>query len=147
MKKIPLTTILLVSAIWCRAQGNFYELQHSNLLSQYISGIIPTNDLPLSQILCVVTSNISGGAAASPTNWPWSSITNQPIIPSTNGFVTAIVTNGFVASNITNGLATTNYVNASTNGFVGAGIITGLATTAYVVAATNGLGSAAFTAA
>jgi CRISPR/Cas system CMR subunit Cmr6 (Cas7 group RAMP superfamily) len=64
-------------------------------------------------------------AAKSGTNINYSQITNAPVIPSTNGFVTAAVTNG---------LATTNYVQVITNGFVSAAVTNGLATTNYVLA-------------
>jgi CRISPR/Cas system CMR subunit Cmr6 (Cas7 group RAMP superfamily) len=63
--------------------------------------------------------------AKSGTNINYSQITNAPVIPSTNGFVTAAVTNG---------LATTNYVQVITNGFVSAAVTNGLATTNYVLA-------------
>jgi hypothetical protein len=65
-------------------------------------------------------------AAKSGTNINYSQITNPPVIPSTNGYVTAAVTNGLATTNfvllqgyataaVTNGLATTNYVQAITN--------------------------------
>ena len=66
------------------------------------------------------------------TNLNYSNITNQPVIPSTNGFVTASITNGFVTAAITNGLASISYVNTATNGFVTASITNGLATMGYV---------------
>jgi CRISPR/Cas system CMR subunit Cmr6 (Cas7 group RAMP superfamily) len=81
-------------------------------------GLNETNfTLTTSNSLSVTFSNQL--TAKSGTNINYSQITNAPVIPSTNGFVTAAVTNGLATTNyvqsITNGLATTNYVQAITN--------------------------------
>ena len=87
-------------------------------------GLNETNfTLATSNSLSVTFSNQL--TAKSGTNINYSQITNAPVIPSTNGFVTAAVTNG---------LATTNYVQVITNGFVNAAVTNGLATTNYVLA-------------
>ena len=48
------------------------------------------------------------GSGSGLTNLNYNNITNQPAIPTTNGFVT---------SSITNGLATTDYADSKTNGY------------------------------
>jgi len=107
-------------------------------------GLNETNfTLVTSNSLSVTFSNQF--TAKSGTNINYSQITNAPVIPSTNGFVTAAVTNGlattnfvlgqgFVTGSITNSLVSIIYLNAATNGFVGANVTNGLATTNYVLA-------------
>jgi CRISPR/Cas system CMR subunit Cmr6 (Cas7 group RAMP superfamily) len=107
-------------------------------------GLNETNfTLVTSNSLSVTFSNQF--TAKSGTNINYSQITNAPVIPSTNGFVTAAVTNGlattnfvlgqgFVTGSITNSLVSIIYFNAATNGFVGANVTNGLATTNYVLA-------------
>ena len=92
-------------------------------------------------------SNQFSGGGGGLTNLNYSNITNQPVIPSTNGFVDQSITNGLASTNytstITNGLATTNYVSTITNGLATTNYVStitnGLATTAYVNTMTNGL--------
>jgi len=94
---------------------------------QYTNGLLPA-------ATAAATYQPVGTYLTSSNNLNYNNVTNQPAIPTTNGFVTAAIISG---------LATTNYVNAATNGFVTAAIISGLATTNYVNAATNGFVTAA----
>ena len=85
---------------------------------QYTNGLLPA-------ATAAATYQPVGTYLTSSNNLNYNNVTNQPAIPTTNGFVTA---------SIISGLATTNYVNAATNGFVTAAIISGLATTNWVLA-------------
>ena len=85
---------------------------------QYTNGLLPA-------ATAAATYQPVGTYLTSSNNLNYNNVTNQPAIPTTNGFVTAAIISG---------LATTNYVNAATNGFVTAAIISGLATTNWVLA-------------
>jgi hypothetical protein len=134
----------------------------------YMSGLASTNGNYPNMTVGAATIALGGW----PVQWSWASITNQPVIPSTNGFVglgdvTNVVTNqGYVTVAVTNGLATINFVTngitTATNNLLGtvsnqfysignqsnyvtASVTNGLATTNYVNTATNGLGTNAAT--
>jgi len=85
---------------------------------QYTNGLLPA-------ATAAATYQPVGTYLTSSNNLNYNNVTNQPAIPTTNGFVTAAIISG---------LATTNYVNAATNGFVTAAIISGLTTTNWVLA-------------
>ena len=97
-------------------------------INDWTNATIYTNGL-LSSANAAATYQPVGNYLTPASSLNYNNITNPPIIPSTNGFVTA---------SITNGLATTAYVNAATNGFVTAAVTNGLATISYVNSATNG---------
>jgi len=90
-----------------------------------------------STVLVLTLSNSVNGQLstinAKLTNLNYSSITNPPAIPSTNGFVNASITNGLLGANATNG-----FVNSSiTNGLLPSFATNGYASTNYVITNIN----------
>jgi hypothetical protein len=103
-------------ALTIGANETNYVIGASNVLAAKIvsatNGLATTNlalalGLNGTNFTLAASNSLSGQLSGkSGTNINYSQITNAPVIPSTNGFVTA---------SITNGLATTNFVQAATN--------------------------------
>ncbi len=104
----------------------------------------------------LATSNSLSGqlSGKSGTNINYSQITNAPVIPSTNGFVTAAITNGLATTNfvLTLGLNETNFTLAASNslssqlsGKAGTNINYSQITNAPVIPSTNGFVTSAIT--
>jgi hypothetical protein len=94
---------------WLHATNADYAGQASHATNaDYSTQSLHSTNSDLATHATEATHSTNADVAASgwPVQWPWASITNPPVIPSTNGFVD---------QTITNSLATTNYVNAATN--------------------------------
>lgn len=156
MKKLLSTIIILICLLSAKAQTNaayyFTDFNDANYLADITNAIIYT-DTNATARLDGVTASVSANSASISANTSgvssltgatnqyqlkggniaYGQITNQPSIPSTNGFVNSSITNGLLGSNSTNG-----FVNASiTNGLLGANATNGFVGTNYVITNIN----------
>lgn len=160
MQKLISSVCLCFVAAAAFAQGNFNDLEHTNLPAQYLTGTILTNNLPMAQIVSASGTNgtsgtngsqgiqgISGTNGTSGTN----GATGLQGNPGVNGLnlISGVVTNQFTTNTtvtlstfVSNNAAAMKMAGADTNA-PGAYDLTGVGATA--AAAVTNLGNIPFT--